>query len=260
MSLPRTRDGRFALDDAGDLFPGLDVPTEHQVCSLRSFPDDPPCPHCDVATAVEGVAHLVDHPDALVPENIYKPYVIPWHEVRFGVGIYDWAEGREQLTLSYVGDFRHMTEGLVPLPARLALEYSWSPRGIDVPVRSDGQVFYPYSKSSMWAGLRVERLVTNTQGFYFGVTPEWADISAAVINGVALPSAPHWQYAGVSYHVGYVVELPSAHKGNFTNHIGVVIRPTPQQPILFEWRVSFGFLRQRGRHDFGARLGDRNPY
>jgi len=30
--------------------------------------------------------------------------------------------------------------------------------------------------------------------------------------------------------------------------------------MLFEWRVSVGFLRRRGRHDFGARRGDRNPY
>jgi hypothetical protein len=64
----------------------------------------------------------------------------------------------------------------------------------------------------------------------------------------------------VSYHTGYVLELPSAHLGNFSNYIGVVIRDAPAFPILFEWRVSMGFLRQRGRHDFGARLKDRNPY
>jgi hypothetical protein len=109
-------------------------------------------------------------------------------------------------------------------------------------------------------GLRLERLVTNAQGFYFGVTPKWVNISARDINGVLSLFDRHLQYGGVSYHVGYVLELPSQHKGNFTNHVGVVIREAPQSPILFEWRVSFGILRKRGRRDFGARLGDRNPY
>ena len=59
------------------------------------------------------------------------------------------------------------------------------------------------------------------------------------------------------YRVGYILELPSEHKGNFTNHIGVMFQSSA---VRFEWRVSFGFLGQRTRHDFGARLGDRNPY
>jgi hypothetical protein len=117
-----------------------------------------------------------------------------------------------------------------------------------------------FSKSTLYAGANLERLITNTQGFYFGVTPRWVDISERAVNGVVSPSDLHWQYGGVSYHVGYVLELPSAHKGNFTNFIGVVIRDAPIYPILLEWRVSLGFLQRRGRHDFGARLKDRNPY
>jgi len=260
MSVPRNRDGRFALADAAALFPDLDVPAEHQVCSLQPFPDDPPCSNCDIATAAAGAAHLVNHPDASVPEHIYKPYVVPWREVRLGVGIYDWSEGRAELSMAFVGDFRHMTGGLLPVPARLALEYGWKPIGKAVVTHLDGKDQYLFSRSTMYAGARLERLVTNTQGFYFGATAKWVDISTRVVNGVASPSDLHWQYGGVSYHVGYVLELPSAHKGNFTNHVGVVIRNAPLYPILFEWRVSFGILRQRGRHDFGARLGDRSPY
>jgi hypothetical protein len=30
--------------------------------------------------------------------------------------------------------------------------------------------------------------------------------------------------------------------------------------VQFEWQISFGFLRRRGRHDFGARRSDHNPY
>ena len=201
MSLPRTRDERFALDDAADLFPGLDVPADHQVCSVKSLPDDPPCPNCDVATAEEGVAHLVDHPDALVPENIYKPYVIPWREVRFGVGIYDWAEGREQMTLSYVGDFRHMTDGFVPLPARLALEYSWSPREMYVPVPSRGGVFYSVQQikyvdgpaSRAFGHQRPRLLLWSDAGMggHFNGAHQWRDhtdrIALAVCRGVLPP-------------------------------------------------------------------------
>ena len=112
----------------------------------------------------------------------------------------------------------------------------------------------------MFPGARVERLITNTQGLYFGVTPKIVDISERAVNGVIAPSPFHWAYGGISYHFGYVLELPSAHKGNLTHHIGALIGAAPGYPVLFEWRVSFGFFRTRGRHDFGARLADRNPY
>jgi len=100
-------------------------------------------------------------------------------------------------------------------------------------------------------------MVTNTQGFYFALTPAW--VHAAPV-AAASPAAPIWQYGGLVYHTGYLLELPSAHKGNFTNHIGIQIQNSPYYPVLFEWRMSFGFFRQRGRHDFGARPTDRNPY
>lgn len=260
MSLPRSRDGRFAISDAEVLFPGLDVPPEHLVCTLQPFPDDPPCEHCDIATSEEAITHLVDHPDARVPEAIYKPFVVPWHEVRFGVGIFDWTEGRGELSLAYVGDFRHMTGGLLPIPARLGLEYGWTPFGRSVGIPIGGKEQFIFSRTTMYAGARVERLITNTQGLYFAVTPKFVDISDRAINGAISPSPLHWQYGGVSYHFGYVLELPSAHKGNLTQHIGALIGAAPGFPVLLEWRVSFGFLRTRGRHDFGARLGDRNPY
>lgn len=73
------------------------------------------------------------------------------------------------------------------------------------------------------------------------------DFAMPEINGIEAarqisPSTAHWQYGGVSYHAGYVLELPSAHQGNFTNYIGLVMREAPSYPVLFEWRVSFGFL------------------
>ena len=260
MSLPRNRDGRFALADAELFFPGLDVAADHLACALQPFPDDPPCTKCGVTTAEAAATYLEDHPDARVPEAIYKPYVLPWHEVRIGVGIFDWSEGRGELSLAYVGDFRHMTGGLVRIPARLGLEYGWVPYGRNVAIPINGEKQFLYSNSTMFAGARVERLITNTQGLYFAVTTKFGDVSERAENGVISPSPLHWAYGGLSYHFGYVLELPSAHKGNLTHHIGALIGSVPGFPVLLEWRVSFGFLRTRGRDDFGARLGDRDPY
>jgi hypothetical protein len=118
---------------------------------------------------------------------------------------------------------------------RLSLEYMFSHS------KSTGG-----SVSMMHAGPRLERMVTNTQGFYFGVTPEW----------ISVQPGP-WQYSGIWYRAGYVLELPSKRWGNLTNHIGVMFHGSM---VRFEWRVSLGILRQRGRHDFGARPNDRNPY
>jgi hypothetical protein len=260
MSVPHTRDGRFALSDAEILFPGLDVPADHLACALQPFPDDPPCAKCGITTAEAATTYLVDHPDARVPEGIYKPFVLPWHELRFGVGLFDWTDGRGELSLAYVGDFRHMTGGLLPIPARLGLEYGWRPYGREVAIPIGGREQFVNSTSTMYTGVRVERLITNTQGLYFAVTPKFVDISVRAVNGVISPSPLHWAYGGLSYHFGYVLELPSAHKGNLVHHIGALIGSVPGFPVLLEWRVSIGFLRTRGRDTFGGHVGDRDPY
>jgi len=260
MSLPHARDGRFALADAEILFPGLDIPADHLVCALKPFPEDPPCPKCGITTAEAAATYLVDHPDARVPEDIYKPFVLPWHEVRFGVGLFDWTDGRGELSVAYAGDIRHMSGGLLRIPARLALEYGWRPYGRGVAIPIGGKTQFVNSTSTMYTGVRVERLITNTQGLYFAVTPKFVDISVHAVNNVISPSPLHWAYGGVSYHFGYVLELPSAHKGNMIHHIGALVGSVPGYPFLLEWRVSFGFFRTRGRDKFGARQGDRDPY
>ncbi len=242
VTLARSPKDRFALADQSGFFPGLDVPANHQVCVLRPFPDDPPCPHCNIASAEVGVTHLVDHPDARAPQDIYKPYVLPYEEVRVGVGIFN----RGDLYTAFVGDLHHITGGLPGFPSRMALEYMWAPRTIP-----------NESAAKMDTGVRFENLVTSTQGFYFGITPEWADISGTVTNGVLSFRGQRWQYSGLWYRAGYLLELPSQHKGNFTNQLGVEFQGST---FHFEWRMSFGILRRRGRHDFGAAAGDRNPY
>jgi len=235
MSLPRSPGDRFALSDTRDLFPGFDASTGHQVCRLEPLPDDQPCNNCDVATSEAAMAHLVAHSDAQTPENIYKPYVLPWREVRLGVAPFGRSVNYADLSVALVGDVRHLTREMVRVPMRLSLEYMFSHS------KSTGG-----SVSMMHAGPRLERMVTNTQGFYFGVTPEW----------ISVQPGP-WQYSGIWYRAGYVLELPSKRWGNLTNHIGVMFHGSM---VRFEWRVSLGILRQRGRHDFGARPNDRNPY
>jgi len=184
----------------------------------------------------------VDHPDARVPQEIYKPYVLPYEEVRVGVGIFN----RLDLYTALVGDMHHITRGLPGFPSRMALEYMWAPHATA-----------NESAAKMYTGVRLESLVTSTQGFYFGVTPEWADLPGTVTNGVISFPGQRWQYSGLWYRVGYILELPSQHKGNFTNQLGVEFQGST---FHFEWRMSFGILRRRGRHDFGAAVGDRNPY
>jgi len=162
--------------------------------------------------------------------------------------------------VAYAGDIRHMSGGLLRIPARLALEYGWRPYGRGVAIPIGGKTQFVNSTSTMYTGVRVERLITNTQGLYFAVTPKFVDISVHAVNNVISPSPLHWAYGGVSYHFGYVLELPSAHKGNMIHHIGALVGSVPGYPFLLEWRVSFGFFRTRGRDKFGARQGDRDPY
>ena len=253
MSEPRYRQDRFALQDETAFFPAADVLPEHQVCRLRAFPeDDPSCPDCGVATAEAAAAHLVEHRDAREPENIYKPYVVPWREVRVGMDLYDWLGDRRAFAFSYVGDLRHLTAGLVRVPLRLGLDSMWNP--FPQPVELPGPLRVARASSSVFAGAHLERLVTSTQGFYAGATVKWSDI---------VPPAPslvhHWVYGGVAYRAGYILELPSPHWGSLVNQVGVVLQEPPY-PVLFEWRISWAFLRQRGRTSFGARPSDRNPY
>jgi hypothetical protein len=150
-----------------------------------------------------------------------------------------------------------MTGGLLRAPVRLALDYMWNPfsQVIAVP----GPRRFVRCDSSIFAGTHLERLITNTQGFYVGFTTKWSDIPVPSTNGASSALDRRWQYAGMAYRAGYILELPGARRGSFVNQVGVVIQGSPA-PILFEWRISLGFLRKRGRTDFGGRRGDRNPY
>jgi hypothetical protein len=260
MTLARTKDDRLALFNDAEFFPTVDADMGHTLCHLEPLPVRAPCVHCDVASSEAAASALLEHPDARKPENIYKTYVLPNREVRFGVGVYDWSGDRAQLSVAWVNNFRYLTHGALPLPARLALEYSWSPLRQAVPVNFGSFTQLASSRSTMFAGPRFEFPVTHTQGFYFGLMPEWVNIATRAEGNSLVPTGDYWKYNGLTYHTGYVLELPRAHMGNITNHIGVEIRNSPVYPVLFEWRVSFGFFRNRGRHDFGARPEDRNPY
>ena len=111
----------------------------------------------------------------------------------------------------------------------------------------------------MYAGFRYERLLTNSQGFYGGVTPHFRQRRLESVNGVPLNSPAEWDYDGVWYRLGYIIELPFRTKGNMAHHVGIVFNPK-RGSARFEWRLSLGFLRHRGRDRFGLRPKDRNPY
>ena len=108
----------------------------------------------------------------------------------------------------------------------------------------------------MYAGVRYERLLTGTQGFYFGVTPQFGRLTTVGVNGNRVSPDSRWEYNGVWYRAGYIFELPFQKKGNMTHDVGYLVHG---KGVRFEWRVSLGLLRRRGRHPFGISETDRNP-
>jgi len=257
MSLPRKKEDRFALANYAGYFPGLEVNAEKATCGLLPFPEDPPCKNCEVGSVESAETHLTDHSDARKPEDIYKPWVLPWQQIRLGWGLFDHAGNQTQLYGAYVGELTYLTGGLLRLPGRLSFELMWSPVSRNLLFTSNGQNISGHRSNDTYAGIRYERLLTGTQGFYFGVTPLFERQTTLAVNGVAVTPDSRWVYQGVWYRGGYIFELPFQKKGNMTHHVGYLIHG---KTFRFEWRVSLGLVRLRGRHSFGIRESDLDPY
>jgi hypothetical protein len=257
MSLPRRAEDRFALESSADYFPDLEVDPEKATCGLLPFPEDPPCKDCTKATVENAAANLTAHEDARRPEDIYKPWVLPYHQVRVGIGLFDHFSNQRQLYGAYVGDLVRMTRGLVSLPGRLSLEVMWSPASQQKTTTQSGSPLTTRFSSATYFGARYERLLTSTQGFYFGATPLFLRATPLAPDGTALRPS-QWGYDSTWYRAGYIFELPFQHKGNMTHHVGLLF--APQHRMRMEWRVSLGTLRRRGRNSFGIRPADPNPY
>ena len=258
MSLPRKEEDRFALQDYSDYFPGLEVPPEKATCQLVPFIEGPRCKDCAIGTVAAAESHLVAHTDAQKPENIYKPWVLPWYQFRVGLGLSEHEGNWDQLYGAFVADLNHLTRGRFPVPGRLALEAMWSPSSQFHTSNSGGQSLTIRLSSETYVGARYEQLLTNTQGFYFGVDPLFHKFNIARVNGQPVSSTASWQYEGAWVRVGYLLELPTRRFGNMAHYVGVSFPNF--HTVRFEWRVGLGLLRRRGRHDFGIRSDDPNPY
>ena len=259
MTLPREKKDRMALANQGEYFPRLEVPEGRQSCGLVPFPEQaaPATPANEVtATAIQ---HLSGHSDARKPQDIYKPWVLPYSQIRVGLGIFDRDGLSRQLYFAYVRDIRSTTRSGWGPSGRLALELMWAPVKHHDFFTVGNQTFTERLSNEMYAGVRYERLLTNSQGFYGGVTPHFRQLQLESVNGTPLTSPTAWDYDGVWYRLGYIIELPFRTKGNLTNHVGIVFNPQ-QGSARFEWRISFGVLRHRGRDKFGLRPGDGNLY
>jgi len=258
MTLPREPRHRMALVNHNVHFPGLEVPEERQTCRLAPFPEQAaPLPGLEsVAAATQ---HLNSHSDARKPEDIYKPWVLPFSQWRAGLGIFDRDGLSRQLYIAYVRDIRSMTGRGVGPSGRLALELMWAPVKHRDFFTVGTQTFTERLSNEMYAGLRYERLLTNSQGFYGGVTPHFRRRRLESVNGAPLNAPAEWDYDGVWYRLGYIIELPFRAKGNMAHHVGIVFNPK-RGSARFEWRLSFGFLRHRGRDRFGLKASDRNAY
>ncbi len=254
MTLPRKKEDRFALENLASFFPGVDVDQEKATCGLLPFPRDPSCQDCEAATPASAEAHLTAHSDARNPWEIYKPWVLPWRQIRVGLGAFDHQGNGAQLYAAYVSELRHLLRGHSPVPGRLSFEFMWSPASRTHTSAANGQTVHVRISSPTYFGLRYERFLTNAQGFYGGATPLFVRSATDIGGG---PPAPQWEYQGVWYRLGYILELPSRKRGNLTHHLGVAFHGTT---FRFEWRVSIGLLRRQGRSTFGIRKTDPNPY
>ena len=258
MTLPREKKDRMALASQSGFFPGLDVPEGRQACGLVPFPEESASETPANESAAAAVQHLNTHSDARKPQDIYKPWVLPYSQWRVGLGIFDRDGLSRQLYFAYVRDIRSMTRRGIGPSGRLALELMWAPVKHRDFFTVGTQTFTERLSNEMYAGVRYERLLTNSQGFYGGVTPHFRRSRLESVNGVPLSTPPEWDYDGVWYRLGYIIELPFRTKGNMAHHVGIVFHP--RGAARFEWRISFGFLRHRGRDSFGLRPGNRNPY
>lgn len=258
MSLPRSVQDRFALQEAPAYFPGLEVDPQKATCQLLPFPERSDCKDCGVATVAAAEAQLIEHVDAQKPENIYKSYVLPWYQLRIGLGLSEHEGNWDQLYAAYVMDLGHLTRRHLRYPSRLALEAMWSPTPQYHTRSFTGEPVTTKLSNETYFGARFEQLLTNTQGFYFGVDPLFRQSSTDRVNGQKVQSSPQWAYEGTWYRVGYMLELPLRRYGNMTHYVGIaILNPST---FRFEWRVGFGFLRKRGRDNFGIRAKDANPY
>jgi len=147
------------------------------------------------------------------------------------------------------------------VPGRLSLEVMWSPASQQKTTTQGGSLLTTRFSSATYFGARYERLLTSTQGFYFGATPLFRRArqpsGGLAPDGTALGPS-QWGYDGLWYSAGYIFELPFQHKGNMTHHVGVTFNG--EGGVRMEWRVSLGTLRRRGRDSFGIRSTDPNPY
>jgi hypothetical protein len=199
---------------------------------------------------------LIAHTDARQPTRTYKPWVLPQKELRIGLGLFDRARNHAQFYAAYVTNLQQWTRGSFPFAGRLSLEAMFAPGTQVVRSHSGNQSFETRLSQPTQLGTRFERFLTNTQGFYGGFSAILRR-HASQIAGGPLVSHPHWEYEGIWYRLGYVLELPSQHKGNMTHHIGVVFHG---RTFRFEWRASLGVLRRHGRDHFGIRHKEANPY
>ncbi len=173
MTLPRKAEDRMALRDAAQYFPGLEVPAEKAVCSLMPLPEGVPGAADAVMatpTGAQAMHHLLDHPDSQHVRAIYKPWVLPYRQLRLGVAPFDHSANHDQLYAAYVMDIPHLTHGALIVPGRIALEAMWSPSSHPETLSSGGHTLSGTISSEMYLGVRYEGFFSHTQGYYFGVT------------------------------------------------------------------------------------------
>jgi hypothetical protein len=258
MSLPRRTEDRFGLRADSEYFPNLQLNPERATCQLLPFPRPQPCQDCDPSMIASAESYLANHTDTQHPEHIYKSWVLPWYQLRVGFDLWDHLGHGAQPYVAYVVDLPHLSRRRLLLPSRVALEAMWSPKTSVETVFTGGKSLTFRRSNVTYVGFRFEQLLTNTQGVYFAVNPLFYKFGVLNFNGQPVPFQYRWQYESVWYRVGYLLELPTRRFGNWTNYLGTSFPDFHK--ARFEWRTSFGLWRRRGRHTFGIRRDDPDPY
>jgi hypothetical protein len=236
MMLPRLPRDQLASTKFGNYFPLRSAGFEGAYFSLVPFPEAPlfsterrkPCRGQRQFSAACGEEKLQGHPDAVAPWKIYKPWVYPLGETRWGF-VY-WGSGLRGYGIA-VSPFS-VNFALSALIPSLALPGRLVPEIVGVPHRSLG------------LGLTYEAQMDKLFGWYAGTIFQQNQVPPGQANNPEIVRG--WAWRG-----GISLIVPSHLPGPVHIQLGPVWQGTTGIRPALELRVLFSYQSFRGRTTFG---------
>ena len=236
MMIPRRPSDELASTQYRSYFPRQSNGFQGGTYSLVPFPEAPlfseqrknPCRGRGVFTTACGDYRLQSHPDARQPWKIYKPWVYPLGESRWGF-VY-WGSGLRGYGV-VVSPFS-INFGLSALIPSLALPGRLVPEFGAIPHRS------------VLFGLTYEAQNDNLFGWYVGTLLEQNQVPPGHVNNPEF--VRRWGWRG-----GISVVVASYRPGTVRIQVGPVWEGTRGIRPAFEVRVLYTYQASRGRTTFG---------